>query len=145
MKRALPICIVVVSALSGLVAQNARAVASTNQQQKRIVKQIWSSSAVEIYADNSQGSPLLVQGATVREISGNDFSLLVGEPPKHFKQATFPEVTLFNGYSKTITAFALVVQSAVDKPKSGYILLKKNLSIPPNSFHKVTYSEWPPA
>lgn len=145
MKRALAISLVVAAFLSGL-AQNVGAFARPNQQQKsRIVRQIKSSHTVEIYADNSQGSKLIVEAAAVREISGDDFSALVGQPSKHFKQTTFPEINLVNGSSKTITSFALVVQSAVDQPRSGYILLKKNLSIPPNSVYKVASGEWPPA
>jgi hypothetical protein len=146
MKRALNISLIALAFLSGLVLANAGAIASPAQQQKsRIIKLVKSSSAVQIYADNSQGSLLNIQEARVKEISDDDFTRLVGEPPKHSILTTFPNVILVNGYPKTIRSFAIVVQSAAEKPRSGYILLKKELSIPPNSAYEVTSSEWPQA
>jgi hypothetical protein len=116
-----------------------------SQAKTRIVKQIEAARGVQIYADNSQGSPLFIQEASVKEISGDDFRVLVGEAPRHFKQSTYPEVVLLNSSAGTIRSFAIVVQSAADKPRSGYVLLKKNLSIPPNSTFKVTSNMWPKA
>jgi hypothetical protein len=150
MKRGFPISLIAAALLGGLVTPCARAIAVPNQQPKgriasRIARQIKASTAVHIYADNSQGSSLYVQEAGVKEISGDEFRALVGEAPRHFRQTTFPEVIMLNGYSKTITGFALIVQSAADKPQSGYILLKKRLSIRPDSTYKVTSSEWLPA
>ena len=146
MKRALLVSLVIVATLAGLAALDVRAITHPNQLQKtRIINQIRSSSAAPIYADNSQGSPLYIQEASVKEISGEDFTRLVGEPPKHFRQSTFPEVILLNGSARTIISFAISVQSAADKPNSGYILLKKNLSIPPNSTYKLLPGDWPKA
>lgn len=146
MKRGFSIFLVAAALLAELIAPCARAIAVPNQQQKsRIVKLIKASVPVHIYADNAQGSSLYVQEASVKEISGDEFRALVGEGPRHFRQTTFPEVTMVNAYSKTITGFALIVQSAVDKPQSGYILLKKKLSIRPDSTYSVTSSEWLPA
>lgn len=144
MKRAFLILLVAAAFLSGLVALYARAIVNPDEQQKsRIIKRINASSAVQIYADNSQGSSLYIQEASVKEISGDDFITLVGENPRYFQQTTFPEVTLLNNSSKTIKSFAVIIQSAVNGPKSGHILFKKNLSIPPNSTYKVDPSEWP--
>lgn len=146
MKRAFLILLIAAAFLSGSVILNAQTIASSNERQKRrILKRLKASDAVQIYADNSKGSPLYVQEATVKEILGDDFTILAGEAPKHFKQATFPEVILSNSSAKTIKSFALAVKSVADKPRSGYIVLKNDVSIPPNSTYKVASGEWPMA
>jgi hypothetical protein len=132
--------------MSQLGSVNAQTVANSNERQKRkIIKKIKASQSLQIYSDNSQGSPLYIQEASVKEISGDDFTKLAGETSKNLKQATFPDVTLVNSSGKTIRSFAIAVKSSVDKPKSGYILLKNKLSISPNSTFSVALSEWPKA
>lgn len=145
MKRAFLVSAILAS-LTGFVALNAQTITKTDERQKRkILKKIKASNTIQIYADNSLGSPLSIQEASVKEIASEDFKILAGEAPRHIKQATFPEVTLFNGSGKTIKSFAVAVQSAVDKPDSWYILLKSDLRIPSNSTYKVASSEWPRA
>jgi len=145
MKRALLVLFLSAPVLGGLVVPSTRAHASPNQQEKsRVLRQVKASSAVQIFADNSQGSSLYIQEANVKEISGDDFLTLVGEPPRHPKLTTFPEVTLVNT-SRTIKSFAILIQSSIERPKGGYVLLKRNLSIAPNSTYTVTSSEWPQA
>jgi hypothetical protein len=146
MKRAFLIYLIAAASFGGLSVLETRAIARPVQQQKsNIIQQIKASSAVRINADNSQGSQLYIREATVKEISGDEFTRLTGEAPRHFRQATFPEVTLFNNSSKTIKSFALVAKSATEDSQSGYILLKKNLSILPGTSYKVASSEWPQA
>jgi hypothetical protein len=146
MKKTFLIFLVAVASLSTSLTLRAQAIGGSNERQKRkIMKKVKASNAVQVYSDNSLGSPLYIQEATVKEISGDDFTILAGEAPKHFRQTTFPEVTLFNGSGKTIKSFGIAVQSAADKPKSGHILLKNNLSIPSNTTYKVTSIEWPKA
>jgi len=144
MKRFPLILLFVAASLSGSVILQAQTIESSSDRQKsKILKRVKASDGVQIYADNSKGSPLFVQEATAKEILGDDFTALTGESRKHFKHASFPEVTLLNGSAKTIKSFAIAVTSAADKPRSGYILLKNSVSIPPGSTHKVTSSEWP--
>lgn len=143
MKRTFSASLVAVACVGGLVLTNARAIASPDQKRKStIIKQVKASSTIQIYADNSQGSSLYVQEAGVKEISSDDFATLVGEPSGHPRHTTFPELILVNGSPKTIRSFAIVVQSAADRPKSGYVLLKQGLSVPPSSTYEVTSSEW---
>jgi len=133
---------VVVLVSIGGIALSAKSVANNEKQKSKVMKQIEASSGVSIYADNSQGSQFYIQEANVKEISGDQFTILVGEPPKYTKQTSYPEVVLMNGYAKPIKSFAMIVQSGAEPPKSGHILLKSNLSIPPNSTFKVISSEW---
>jgi hypothetical protein len=49
-----------------------------------------------IFAENSQGSLLYIKEASVKEIAGDDFAIPAGKSTKHFRQVTFPEVTLLN-------------------------------------------------
>jgi len=146
MKRYSLIFLVIAPVLTGLVVPNARGLASTNQQQKKwVIRQVEASSVVHIFIDNSLGSSLHILEAGVKEIPGDGFLTLVGEPPRHFIMSSFPEVTLLNGYSKTIKSFAIILQTAIDKPKSGYILWKRNRSASPGATCKVGSSEWPEA
>jgi hypothetical protein len=126
--------------LSEAVSADVRATSSRQQNRLRIVKHVESMSGSPIYADNSQGSPIDIQEATVKEISGDDYSVLVGEPAKHFRQSTFPEVTILNTSEKTVRSFALVTRSTVEA--KGYVLLKHNLSLVPNSSYRVDSSHW---
>ena len=145
MRRALLVALLAAS-LAGLAVLEVSAITHPNQLQKtKIINQIKSSGAVSINADNSRQSPLYIQEASVKEISGEDFTKLVGEPPKHFKHSTFPDVTLLNSSGKTVRAFAISVQSGVADPNSGYIVVKKGLSISPNSTYKLLSGEWPKA
>jgi hypothetical protein len=118
---------------------------SDSKQQKKLIKKIRRSSPVQINSDNSFGSPLYIQEATVKQISAEEFTLLVGETPRHVIQTTFPDVVLLNSSPKVIKAFAVVVKSAIDKPKSGYVLFKDNVSIPSNSSYTLRSNEWPRA
>lgn len=145
MKKSVLTFLTTIAILSGLAMVNVRAADSNERQKQQKMKNLVSANAVPIYADNSQGSGLYIQAASVKEIAADDFRILVGEPAKHLTQATFPEVTLVNGSGKSIKSFALAVKSALDKSGSAYILLKSNLAIPPNTTHQVTASEWPQA
>ncbi len=117
----------------------------SEQVKKDILGKIKSDTNISVAVQNSTEVPFLIQEATVREISGSDFAILSGETPRHFRYSTFPEVTLYNEAAKKVKAFGIAVQSSVDKPGSGRILLKNNLSISPYSTYKVISTEWPKA
>jgi hypothetical protein len=143
MKKSFLIFLTALIFLTGTVTLNAGIGAIPNERQKnKIIKKILASAPIQIYPDNSRGCPIYVQESSVKEITADDFTILVGEPSKHIRQATFPEATVFNSTSKTIKSFAIAVKSAADTLKSNYFLLKNNLSIPPNSTFKVVSTEW---
>lgn len=143
MKRSFPIFLTTLILITGIATVNAAIGATSNEQQKKkIIKKTLASPSVQIYSDNSRGCPITVHESSVKEITAEDFSILAGETSKHSRQATFPEVTVFNSSGKTVKSFAIVVKSAADKPKSGYILLKNDLSIPPNSTYNIVSTEW---
>jgi hypothetical protein len=146
MKKAFLVSLMAVAFVGGVVTLNAQSDAALNERQKRkLMKRIKASQPIQIDSDNSLGSPLYIQEASVKEISGEDFITLAGEAPRHLRQSTFPEVSLWNGSEKTITSFAILIQSATDKPNSWHGLLKSKLSILPNSTYKIISSEWPRA
>ena len=143
MRRAVLISIVVLFSAGWLSNLNAQNNAGLDDRQKqRIVKKLRAASPIPIHSQDLDGSPLHIQEATVREISGDDLSKLAGEAAKHPTQATYPEVTLLNTSEKTIKAFAVMVQSSADRPDSWYGVLKRGLSITPNAALKVTSPEW---
>ena len=141
MRNILPISLMTVAFLGGFATPNSRATGNTAQQQKDLViNRIKASSGVQIFADNSQGSPLYIKEATAKEISGEEFATLVGEPSRYFRQTTFPQVTLLNVSPRTIKAFSIAVESAANK--RGYVVVLPKLSIPPNSTYEVPASQW---
>jgi hypothetical protein len=141
MKRAFLICFLASAFLAGIAAPDAAADASSNQLQKDlVVNKIKTSLPVPINVANSHQSPLFIQEASVKEISADDFTMLVGEPSSYFRQTTFPDVTLLNVAAKTIKSFAIVVESAVTK--KGYVTISPTLSITPGSIYNVSGSHW---
>ena len=143
MKKSFPTFLTTLILITGIATVNAAIGATSNERQKKkIIKNILASPSIQIYSDNSRGCPIMVRESSVKEITSEDFTVLSGETSKHIRQATFPEVTVFNSSGKTVKSFAIVVKSAADKPKSGYILLKNDISIPPNSTHKIVSTEW---
>jgi hypothetical protein len=142
MKKALLVSLFALASLSVLMTMNTQMSANSRLQQKsEIIEKIKSSNAVQISADNSQGSALYIQGAAVREILGNEFTILTDETSSQFAHTTFPEVTLLNNSVRTIKAFVIAVQTA-GRPKTLQGLLKENLSIAPNATYKVDSNEW---
>lgn len=143
MKKSFLIFLTALIFLTGIVTVSAQIGTGSNERQKnKIISKVLASAPVQIYSDNSRGCPISVQESSVKEITAEDFTILVGETPKHSRQATFPEAIVFNSSGKTIKSFAIVVKSAADKPKSNYFLLKDNLSILPNSTYKIVSTEW---
>jgi len=142
MKRNILIAFVAIFALGTLSVQSQ---IRSNRQEKRDVKDVIAEmeavTLLDITIGNSQGTPLLIQEARVKEISGDDFRRLTGEAPGHFRQSTFPEVVLYNASSKMIKSFAIAVENGSGKVNG----LLKNISIPPYSNHKVLSIEWPRA
>lgn len=141
MRRAFLVLLIAVTCLSALVTVKAQIGVGSNEKQKRkLLRKIQASNAAQIFSDNSQGSPLHIQEASVKEITGGDFTILAGEGPKNVRQTTFPEVTLFNSSQKTIRSFAIAVKSVADN--RWHFLLKSDLSIARGSAHTIASSEW---
>lgn len=146
MRRAILICVVAAACLSGgRGAGNGAWAGQAGGHKGGLAEQIKAAGAVRISADNSQGSPLYIREATVKEISGEEFTRLVGEAARHFRQATFPDVVVENGSGKTVRAFALVARSAAEASDSGYILIKRGVAVAPGASFKVWSGEWPEA
>ena len=146
MRRIYLISMIAVLSLSGLITVEAQTDEGLTQRQKRkMVKNIEALNEAPVNSDNSQGGSLIIQEASVKEITGADFTILSGEPSRHSRHSTFPNVTLVNSSGKTIKSFGIAVQSAVDERKTAHGLIKYNLSIPPNDIYKVASKEWPRA
>ena len=142
MKRSILFSAIAMVSLGALVSVNVQSrIGSDKQEIKERIAEIDELTATQINIDNLKGSPLVIQDARVKEISGDDFKALTGEASANSRQSTFPEVLLYNGSSKTIKSFAVVVDSGTGKGNG----LLKNISIPPYSTHKVLSSEWPRA
>jgi hypothetical protein len=143
MKRSFLFTIMAVVSIGTLVTLDVQSQIGSNSREKREIKEriagIDELAATRINIDNQQGSPLFIQDASVREISGDDFRALTGEASAHPRQSTYPDVVLLNGSEKTIKSFAVVVQLADGK---GRVMLKDDLSISPYSEYKVASSEW---
>jgi hypothetical protein len=136
----LSLSLMAAASLIGVVTPVSSASSLPQQQKDILISRINASAAVQIYADNSQGSALYIKEASAKEISGDDFAALVGEPSRYLRQTTFPQVTLLNTSPRIIKAFSIAVESAANK--KGYVLISPRLSIPPNSTYEVAASQW---
>jgi hypothetical protein len=146
MRKTILVTLMALAAVIATLALSIKPSASADQQDKsRLFKQIEAANALQVFADNSHGSPLLIQEAGAKEISGQDYALLVGEDAGYDKHSTFPDVTLVNSSSKAIRSFVLLVNSAADKSHTGHMLLQKDLSITPHSTFKLDAAKWPMA
>jgi hypothetical protein len=148
MKRGVIVSAILAASLAGLIVVTNSFVGATQQHEDKgridpVAKRVEDLSAIQIQRDNLHSSPLYIQEATVKEMSREEFLVLVGESASYVTQTTFPQVALLNDSSKTITAFMLLVRSASESPDKGHFLLKSKLSIPPNSTFKVAPEEWP--
>jgi hypothetical protein len=145
MKRSILLTVIAVVSIGTLVTLNVQSHIGSDKREKQALKEriagIDELTVTQINIDNLKGSPLVIQEAGVKEISGDDFRALTGEDSANSRLSTFPEVLLYNGSSKTIKSFAVVVESGTGKGNG----LLKNISIPPYSTHKVLSSEWPRA
>lgn len=145
MKKTLIVSLVALASLSLLMAANAQKGANSGERRKKeMINRIKASNAVQIFSDNSLGSPVYIQEAVVKEITGDDFTMLTGEASSQFAHSTFPDVNLVNNTSQTLKSFAIVVKTD-NKPRDGWGVLKENLSIPPGDIYKIDSSEWPKA
>lgn len=142
MRIVLRISLMAAAYLGSVVAPDSRVIANPAQQSKdAVLSRIKASSGVQIYADNSQGSPLYIKEAIVKEVSSDDYTALVGESSRYFKQTTFPDVTLLNISPRTIKAFSIAVESNANK--QGYVIISpKTLSIAPNTTYNVSITQW---
>lgn len=141
MKRRVLFSLISIIGVIGLTVINiAAAGKSYHTQKNRKTVQVEALNPVPIYADNSQGSPISIQDASVREISGDEFTKIVGEPSRHYRYSTFPEVNLLNTSGRTIRSFAIAIKNEAEK--KGYMFLKGKLSLLPGATYKVNPFQW---
>lgn len=76
----------------------------------------------------SDGSPLRVLDAKVKEISGSDFTKLTGKQTELPTVCSVPEVRLLNSSGKTITGFVLVVRDPTSKTTRGIVQRKLEIA-----------------
>src|SRR5262249_55773710 len=116
MKRALPCAIVAIALVliqSSITPANAAA--DFQQDKTKLLKRVRSSTPVTVQIDDTQGSPLHIDSATAREISGIEYGALVGGVAANSAQSSFPDTTLTNSSGKVIRSFALLVRSSIDR------------------------------
>lgn len=97
------------------------------------------------FVESSQESPVKVAGnsdcpfkilrATVKKVSGSEYSRLTGRTTNQAIVATVPEVKLINTSSQTITSFVLVVRDPQFRASRGFV--QQKVSIEPGETYLV--------
>lgn len=92
------------SLLGAFAAQSIAANRSSQLNRKAaIIEKIGRLPEVPINFDNSIGSPLVIETALVKVISGADYTYLTGDSTKVNWHSTFPTVTVTNSSNRKVT------------------------------------------
>lgn len=128
--------IVAIVALSGSL--------KTHSQEPSVPSKLTKDSLLK-FVENSPELPLKVAGnencpfriiqATVKEISGSDFSRLTGRTTDQVTVASVPEVRLVNTSEQTITEFILLVRDPQSRASRGFV--QQKISIGPGETYLV--------
>lgn len=111
--------------------------AKTNSQQRQVLnpkdknellKQVESSVDIPFNAIENDDSPFKITEATVKEVSGSDFTKLTGKTTDLITVSSYPEVELINTSDKTITSFFIVVRNAETHGVRGFIQSKVSIA-----------------
>lgn len=109
----------------------------TNSQQRQVpnpkdktelLKQVENSAEIAFNAVENDDSPFKITEATVKEISGSDFTRLTGKTTDLATVSSFPEIKLTNTSNKTITSFFVVIRNAETHGVRGFIQSKVSIA-----------------
>lgn len=128
--------LIVVVALILSVKTNSQQRNVLNQKDKgELLKRVEKSAEIPFNTIDDNDTPLRITEATVKEISGEDFTRLTGKTTDLAVVSSFPEVKLINTSEKTITSFFVIVRNAATKSMRGF--RQSNVSIAPGQSYEV--------
>jgi hypothetical protein len=113
---------------------------TAKQQKKEILKKIKRSPDIPISFENSEGAPLTVTEATVKQISNAEFQQLVGFTTDSDRYSLFPKVTVKNNTGQRVTGFVVMVGDRQTRRIHGVKF--HGITIEPNGSFIVNPSDW---
>jgi len=130
------ICLLAIVALSiNLKTHSQQPNVATKPNKDSLLTLIESSRELPLKVAGNESCPFRIVQATVKEISGPDFSRLTGRTTDQATVATVPEVTLVNTSQETITGFVLVVRDPQSRSSRGFV--QQKVSIGPGANYVV--------
>lgn len=101
-----------------------------------LVERIEKSADQPLKVLENEDSPLRVSKASVKEISGEDFTKLTGKTIDLLNVASVPEANLVNNSDKTIVAFAFAVRDP--ETSTTRTVVQRKVSIAPGGTYSIT-------
>ena len=107
----------------------AKSADANNEQMEQTVERVRKSPDFPLNIDNTENPPILIQAASMKEVSGAEYQELTGIKTDSLKFVTFPNVRLINNTNQTVTAFILIL---VDKHSTrNKALMMSSLNLEP--------------
>jgi hypothetical protein len=126
--------------LLSVPALNAKQEPGTRSSRKgQMIAEVQSLPAQQVKFVIVDGSPLVVQAASAREIDQNTYLGLTGQPTLS-SMSTYPDIVMVNTSGRTITSFILIFHSKVEG--GSHYSIVKNLSIASGSAYAYAFKEW---
>lgn len=108
--------------------------------QKEVVETVKAAPELAIGVDNSESPPLMIESASVKEVTSLEYQQLTGTQSASGQYVTFPNVKLLNNTNQTVTAFVLVLEDKRSPEHDG--LAMTALKIEPFKDFAVESMDW---
>lgn len=123
------VCLVSIVALSiNLKTHSQQPNVPSKPNKDSLLKLIASSPELPLKVAGNENCPFRIIQATVKEVSGSDFSRLTGRTTDQVTVTSVPEVRLVNTSEQTITEFILVVRDPQSRASRGFVQQKISIS-----------------
>jgi hypothetical protein len=117
-----------------------RAAKAPSQTKKQVIQKVKAAPSLPTSFENFDGVPLLINEASVKEITDADYYHLTGLSKGAARYTTFPSVTLTNNTGQRITGLVLMVGDRQTRRIHGVKLY--SISIDPHGSFSVKPEDW---
>lgn len=102
------VLLIVSLAIGGAIGKHSAQ--NNDSVQKEILETVKASPDLAIGVDNSESAPLVIESASVKEVTSGEYQQLTGTQSASGRYVTFPNVKLLNNTNQIVTAFVLVLE-----------------------------------
>lgn len=111
-----------------------------NLQKKAVLERVANSSDLPLAADNSEGSPLFILAANVKEVTDEEYQQLTGIKEGSLNHITFPNVKVINTANQPVKEFSLCLVHKYSDRKE--CIMRTNIEIEPSRDFSVDAVTW---
>ena len=116
------VCLLPAVALTvGMKTRSQQPQVPSQNNKDSLLRQVESSQELPLGVARNDDCPLRIVQATVKEISGSDFSRLTGRTTELATVSSVPEVRLVNASGETITGFVLAIRDPQSRRTRGFV------------------------